>query len=139
MSLNISYFENFYFFTTSLTEESKKNIIKFKNLAVIYQKQKGGINLIELNKIIKFCKKRSIKIYIEDDIKIAKKLNLDGVLISNNNKIISLYANHDNKKNLKLQVKHIINQNISLKINKTARIFYYLLYLKIKNIMKIKS
>jgi len=102
MNLNISYFENFYFFTTSLTEESKKNIIKFKNLAVIYQKQKSGINLIELNKIIKFCKKRSIKIYIEDDIKIAKKLNLDGVLISNNNKIISLYANQDNKKKFKI-------------------------------------
>jgi thiamine-phosphate pyrophosphorylase len=102
MNLNIAYFENFYFFTTSLTEENKKNIIKFKNLAVIYQKQNDDINLTELNKIIKFCKKNLIKVYIEDDIKVAKKFNLDGVLISNKNKIISLYANHYNKKKFKI-------------------------------------
>jgi thiamine-phosphate pyrophosphorylase len=102
MNLNTSYFENFYFFTSSLTEENKKSILKFKNLAIIYQKPKYKNNLIELNKIIKFCKKKSIKVYIEDDIKIAKKLNLDGVLISNKNKIISLYANQDNKKKFKI-------------------------------------
>jgi thiamine-phosphate pyrophosphorylase len=102
MNLNTSYFENFYFFTSSLTEENKKSILKFKNLAIIYQKQKYSNNLIELNKIIKFCKKKSIKVYVEDDIKIAKKLNLDGVLISNKNKIISLYANKDNKKKFKI-------------------------------------
>ena len=102
MNLNTSYFENFYFFTSSLTEENKKSILKFKNLAIIYQKPKYNNNLIELNKIIKFCKKKSIKVYIEDDIKIAKKLNLDGVLISNKNKIISLYANQDNKKKFKI-------------------------------------
>ena len=102
MNLNTSYFENFYFFTSSLTEENKKSILKFKNLAIIYQKQKYSNNLIELNKIIKFCKKKSIKVYVEDDIKIAKKLNLDGVLISNKNKIISLYANHYNKKKFKI-------------------------------------
>ena len=102
MNLNTSYFENFYFFTSSLTEENKKSILKFKNLAIIYQKPKYNNNLIELNKIIKFCKKKSIKVYIEDDIKIAKKLNLDGVLISNKNKIISLYANKDNKKKFKI-------------------------------------
>ena len=102
MNLNTSYFENFYFFTSSLTEENKKNILKFKNLAIIYQKQKCSNNLIELNKIIKFCRKKSIKVYVEDDIKIAKKLNLDGVLISNKNKIISLYANQNNKKKFKI-------------------------------------
>ena len=102
MNLNTSYFENFYFFTSSLTEENKKSILKFKNLAIIYQKPKYKNNLIELNKIIKFCKKKSIKVYIEDDIKIAKKLNLDGVLISNKNKIIGLYANHNNKKKFKI-------------------------------------
>lgn len=102
MNLNTSYFENFYFFTSSLTEENKKSILKFKNLAIIYQKQKYSNNLIELNKIIKFCKKKSIKVYVEDDIKIAKKLNLDGVLISNKNKIIGLYANHNNKKKFKI-------------------------------------
>ncbi len=102
MNLNTSYFENFYFFTSSLTEENKKSILKFKNLAIIYQKPKYNSNLIELNKIIKFCKKKSIKVYLEDDIKIAKKLNLDGVLISNKNKIISFYANQDNKKKFKI-------------------------------------
>ena len=36
MNLNTSYYENFYFFTDRLTSENKKNIIKFKNLSVIY-------------------------------------------------------------------------------------------------------
>lgn len=102
MNLNTSYFENFYFFTSSLTDENKINIIKFKNLAIVYKKKSKHNDLVDLTKIIKFCKKRQIKVYLEDDIKMAKKLNLNGVLISNKNKNISFYPNYNNKKNFKI-------------------------------------
>ena len=99
MNFNTSYSENFYFFTTKLTEENKKSIIKFKNISIIYENKEGLGNYQELIKIIKFCRKKKIKIYFKNDIKKAYKLNLNGVFLSSYNKKISILNNHCNKKN----------------------------------------
>ena len=61
MNFNISYSENFYFFTSKLTEENKKSIIKFKNISIIYESNKASNHYEELIKIIKFCKEKKIK------------------------------------------------------------------------------
>ena len=55
MNFNTSYSENFYFFTTKLTEENKKSIIKFKNISIIYENKEGLGNYQELIKIIKLA------------------------------------------------------------------------------------
>ena len=99
MNFNTSYSENFYFFTTKLTEENKKSIIKFKNISIIYENKEGLGNYQELIKIIKFCREKKIKIYFKNDIKKAYKLNLNGVFLSSYNKKISILNNHCNKKN----------------------------------------
>ena len=103
MNFNTSYSENFYFFTSKLTEENKKSIIKFKNISIIYENNEASINNEELIKVIKFCKAKKIKIYSKDDIKKAYKLNFNGVFLSGKNKKISiLNSSYNNKINFKI-------------------------------------
>lgn len=92
----------FYFFTDSLTEIQKKNILKFKNLAIIYAPQNKLDNSSNFDEIKKFCKKKRIKVFIEDNIKLAKRLDLDGVLISGHNKIMNSLNVDNMKKNFKI-------------------------------------
>ena len=98
MNLNTSYYENFYFFTNRLTNENKKNIIKFKNLSVIYINNELTENYEEFIDILKFCKNKKIKIYYKDDIKKARKYNLNGVYLSGSNKKFLFLINNLNKK-----------------------------------------
>jgi len=103
MNFNTSYSENFYFFTSKLTEENKKSIIKFKNISIIYENSEASINNKELIKIIRFCKEKKIKIYSKDNIKKAYKLNFNGVYLSGKNKKISiLNSSYNNKINFKI-------------------------------------
>ena len=103
MNLNTSYYENFYFFTDRLTNENKKNIIKFKNLSVIYTNNEFIKNYKEFIDILKFCKNKKIKIYYKDDIKKARKYNLNGVYLSaSNKKFLSIINNLDKKINFKI-------------------------------------
>lgn len=103
MNFNTSYSENYYFFTSKLTEENKKSIIKFKNISIIYENNEASINNEELIKVIRFCKEKKIKIYSKDDIKKAYKLNLNGVFLSGKNKKISiLNSGYNNKINFKI-------------------------------------
>ena len=103
MNFNTSYSENFYFFTSKLTEENKKSIIKFKNISIIYENNETSINNKELIKIIRFCKEKKIKIYSKDNIKKAYKLNFNGVFLSGKNKKISiLNSSYNNKINFKI-------------------------------------
>ena len=103
MNLNTSYYENFYFFTDRLTIENKKNIIKFKNLSVIYTNNEFIKNYKEFIDILKFCKNKKIKIYYKDDIKKARKYNLNGVYLSaSNKKFLSIINNLDKKINFKI-------------------------------------
>ena len=99
MNFNTFYSDNFYFFTNKLTEKNKQNLIKFKNISIIYEESSTLNNNKELLKIIKFCKENKIKVYVKDNIRTANKFNLNGVFLSGSNKI------------------HILNNNSNLKIN----------------------
>jgi thiamine-phosphate pyrophosphorylase len=98
MNLNTSYYENFYFFTNRLTNENKKNIIKFKNLSVICINNELTDNYEEFIDILKFCKNKKIKIYYKDDVRKALKYNLNGVYLSGSNKKFLFLINNLNKK-----------------------------------------
>lgn len=98
MNLNTSYYENFYFFTNRLTNENKKNIIKFKNLSVIYINNELTENYEEFIDILKFCRNKKIKIYYKDDVRKAIKYNLNGVYLSGSNKKFLFIINNLNKK-----------------------------------------
>jgi len=85
MQLNKFYSENFYFFTSHINEQISKNVLKFRNIALVYNET--SINDLKNFLIIKkFCKYNNIKLYILDNIRIAYKFNLDGIVLSHNNK-----------------------------------------------------
>lgn len=89
---NINYSDEFFFFTNTLNDIIKKNIIKFKNLSIIYKTDNNNSNIDEFLKIKDFCKKKSIKIYFPDNLKMAIKLGANGIFISScNNKIYHHY------------------------------------------------
>ena len=85
MQLNKFYSENFYFFTSHINEQIRKNVLKFKNIAVVYNKT--SVNDLKNFLIIKkFCKYNNLKLYILDNLRVAYQFNLDGIVLSHNNK-----------------------------------------------------
>jgi len=98
MLLQKSYFENYYFFTNFINEQISKNLLNFYNLTIVYNESK----IIDLKKFLiikKFCKYYNIKLYILDNLKIAQKYKLDGLVLSHNNYKVSYLASTTLKKN----------------------------------------
>ena len=76
----------FYFFTNILNEIIINNIIKFKNICIIYRPEKDASkNLIQIPKIKNFCKKNKILFYIADNYKLATKYESNGIFLSSSN------------------------------------------------------
>ena len=79
----------FYLFIESLNELIIKNVKNFENIAFIYKpKIKNSIEEKYLSDIKKFCKKKFIPLFIENNEKMAKKYNLEGLFITEGNKLI---------------------------------------------------
>jgi len=77
----------FFFFTNTLNEIIAKNIIKFKNICIIYRPEKDeSKNFTQLAKIKSFCKKNKILFYIADNYQLITKYNADGIFLSSSNK-----------------------------------------------------
>jgi thiamine monophosphate synthase len=77
----------FYFFTSYINELIIKNILKFKNIAIIYKPEScKSVNYQQLDNIRKFSTYHRIALIIIDDIKLAAKYKADGFFISSNNK-----------------------------------------------------
>lgn len=85
MQFNKFYQENFFFFTTYINEEIGKNVVKFKNIAIIYN-DKYIKNENAFLKIKNYCRKNNIKFFIVDNFKLAIKYKLDGIILTNKNK-----------------------------------------------------
>jgi thiamine-phosphate pyrophosphorylase len=77
----------FFFFTNILNEIITKNIIKFKNICIIYRPEKGeSKNFTQITKIKNFCKKNKILFYIADNYQLTTKYGADGIFLSSSNK-----------------------------------------------------
>ena len=98
--MNKYYFIN-KFDTNNINKQDKQTIIIYRNYSSKIQDE----NLI-LN-IKKYCNKKSIKFYLSNDVKLAIKLNLDGVYIPAFNSSFKHLA-YSYKKNLILLAQHII-------------------------------
>ena len=57
-----------------------------KNTSIIYRNYNSIINISLLIKIRNFCRKNRRKFYLSNDVKLALKLNLDGVYLPSFNK-----------------------------------------------------
>ena len=83
------------FDTNNIDKQDKQTIIIYRN----YQKKTIDHNLIL--KIKNYCKKKLIKFYLSNEIKLAIHLNLDGVYIPSFNKSLKHLA-FSYKKNFKI-------------------------------------
>ncbi len=83
------------FDTNNIDKQDKQTTIIYRN----YSTRKSDPALIL--KIKKYCKKKSLKFYLSNDIKLAIKLNLDGVYIPAFNKSVN-HLSYSLKKTFKL-------------------------------------
>jgi len=123
-----------------------------KNISFIWRNKDKETSIKTLTELRDFCKKNQRYFYISNDIKLARKLNADGVYISSSNKNLILKATGFKKKfkiigsahNLKeIRIKELQNiQEIFLsplfkeKINKQLNIYRYL---KLRAITRMKD
>ena len=78
------YLPNFFVFLDQYNSQLfKHNNI---NIGVIYRNYNNPHREVELIKIAKACKKKRYKIFVSNDIKLALKVNADGIYIPSFNK-----------------------------------------------------
>lgn len=82
------YKNNFFLFLSTLNEIIIKNIIKFKNISIIYKPDnKTNKSFKEIEIIKRFCKKNKLPFYISDSYQLATKYKANGIFISSSNKM----------------------------------------------------
>jgi thiamine-phosphate pyrophosphorylase len=92
-------FSKIYYF---IDEFQKQEIQKLnRNIALIYRNYKENYNLKLIKKIRNFCIKQKREFYLSNNIKLALKLDLDGVYLPSFNKLCN-YKNLHSKKKFKI-------------------------------------
>ena len=130
--MNKYYFIN-NFDTNIINKQDNKTIIIYRN----YTSKKIDETLIL--KIKNYCKKRLLKFYISNDVKLAIKLNLDGAYIPSFNKNYS-HLGFSYKKNFKIIGSAHNFKEIKIKeLQKVKKIFLSSLFKKNKNYLGINK
>ena len=70
---------NTYYFGNKVSDFIIKKLLRFKKRNIIYINHKNILDLLELKRL---CKKNNIKLYISNNIYLAKKLNINRIHIS---------------------------------------------------------
>ncbi len=127
--------EKYYFIskfdTTNINKIDKQTSIIYRN----YSAKKPDVSLIF--KIKNYCKKKSIKIYLSNNVKLAIKLNLDGAYIPAFNKNLKHLA-FSYKKNFKLiGSAHNLKEIRTKEAQNVKKIFLSSLFKKNKNFLGI--
>ena len=119
------------FDTNNINQQNKQTIIIYRN----YSSKK-----IDKTKILKFksyCKKKGLKFYLSNNIKLAVKLNLDGAYIPSFNKKFD-HLSYYYKKNFEIIGSAHNLKEIRLKeLQKVNKIFLSSLFKKNKNFLGI--
>ena len=76
----------YFFIIESIKDIDLKNIKKRDKFTIIYRNKNNIENISDLLSFRRFCKQKSIKFYIANNIKLATLLNSDGIYISAFNK-----------------------------------------------------
>ena len=129
--------EKYYFInkfdTNNINNQDKQTTIIYRN----YSNKTVDQNLIL--KIKRFCKKRSIKFYLSNNIKLAIKLDLDGAYIPSFNKSVKHLA-YTYKKKLQIVGSAHNLKEIRIKENQNVKkIFLSSLFKKNKNFLGINK
>ena len=130
--------QNKYYFiskldTNNIAKQDSKTIIIYRN----YQNKKLDVSTIL--KIKKYCKKKNIKFFLSNNIKLAIKLDLDGVYIpSFNNNMSHLSFNLKNKFKI-IGSAHNLKEIRIKELQKVNRIFLSSIFKKNKNYLGINK
>ena len=92
-------FLKIYYFIDDFNSEEIKKLNK--NIALIYRNYKEKYDFKLIKKIKKFCKKNKRELYISNNLRLALRLDLNGVYIPAFNKLCN-YKNLNSKKNFKI-------------------------------------
>jgi len=121
------------FDTNNIDKQDKHTIIIFRN----YNLKKVNESLVL--KIRNYCRKRSIKFYLSNNIKLAIKLNLDGAYIPSFNKSFN-HLTYSLKKNFDIVGSaHNLEEIKTKEIQKVKKIFLSSLFKKNKNYLGINK
>jgi len=121
------------FDTINIDKQDKQTTIIYRNYSA------KTIDQTLILKIKKYCKKKSIKFYLSNNIKIAIKLDLDGAYIPAFNKSLKHLA-YSYKKNFKIVGSAHNLKEIRTKENQNVRkIFLSSLFKKNKNFLGINK
>ncbi len=121
------------FDTNNIDKQDKQTAIIYRN----YLTKTPDQNLIL--KIKKYCKKKSIKLYLSNNIKLAIKLDLDGAYIPSFNKSLKHLA-YSYKKNFRIiGSAHNLKEIRTKEIQNVRKIFLSSLFKKNKNFLGINK
>ena len=119
--------------TNIINKQDKNTIIIYRNYSSI------PTNETLILEIKNYCKKRKKKFYISNNVKLAIKLNLDGVYIPSFNKNFKHLA-YSYKKNFKIiGSAHNIKEIRTKEIQKVEKVFISSLFKKNKNYLGINK
>ena len=132
-NLNTKYYFINKFDTNNIDQQDKQTIIIYRN----YNSDK--IDLFKILKFKNYCKKKGLKFYLSNNVKLAIKLGLDGAYIPSFNKNFN-HLSFTHKKNFKLIGSAHNLKEIKIKeLQKVDKIFLSSLFKKNKNYLGINK
>ena len=132
------YYQTKYYF---IDKFDTKNFEKIDNDTVLIFRDYSSNNNNEriLHKIKKYCRRKGIKFYLSNNIKLAIKLNLDGAYIPSFNRSFN-HLNYSLKREFKIiGSAHNIKQIRIKEIQKVKKVFLSSLFKKNKNYLGINK
>ena len=121
------------FDTNNIDKQKKKTIIIFRD----YTSKK--VDEVLIIKIRNYCKKKSLKFYLSNNIKLAIKLNLDGAYIPSFNKELNHLSYSFKKKFYIVGSAHTLKEIQVKEKQKVKKIFLSSLFKKNKNYLGINK
>ena len=118
----------------------KSNIDKQdNNTTIIYRNYSKKPNIKEILKIKRFCKKKTIKFLLANNIKLSIKLNLDGAYLPSFNKNIKHLNYGLNSNFLLIGSAHNLSEIRSKELQKVKLIFLSSIFKKNKNYLGLNK
>ena len=121
------------FDTNNIDKQKKKTIIIFRD----YTSKK--MDEVLIIKIRNYCKKKSLKFYLSNNVKVAIKLNLDGAYIPSFNKELNHLSYSFKKKFNIIGSAHTLKEIKVKETQKVKKIFLSSLFKKNKNYLGINK
>ena len=121
------------FDTNNINKQDKQTIIIYRNYTALSTDEKLIL------KIKKYCKKKTIKFYLSNNVKLAIKLNLDGAYIPSFNKKLDHLSYSLKKKFEIIGSAHNLKEIRLKEKQKVKKIFLSSLFKKNKNFLGINK